>query len=76
MIFRFYENEGRRTLQADETSPDFAEWKENGGKAHYDSFIMSQRGQDFDAVYNEIANNPEHTIIHQEVENDTSDDNL
>jgi hypothetical protein len=35
---------------------------------HYDSKIMSQRGQDFDAVYNEIANNPEHEIVIQEAQ--------
>ena len=27
-----------------------------------DSYIMSQRGQDFQAAYDEIAANPEHTI--------------
>ena len=63
MIFKLYIHEDRQILQTDETHPDFEVWKAQGGKAHYDSLIMSRRGQDFDAVYNEIASNPEHEIV-------------
>ena len=49
MIFQYFILDGRRILQ--------------GENVQYDSFIMSQRGQNFDAVYNEILNNPAHAIV-------------
>jgi hypothetical protein len=61
MIFKYLEIENRKILQTDETNPDFVAWKAQGGQAHYDSFIMSQRGQDFDAKHAELIEQG-HTI--------------
>jgi len=52
MIYKYEEAEGRRLLTSVGMPREF-----------FDSFIMAQRGRDFDAVYNEIASNPEHEIV-------------